>query len=210
MQHTPTLRAAFVIACFCSPVARAESVTTGKLAVVTNDAGRSPEAPPVAPRAALQNTRLPELELRDASLEDAAAFLSRASGVNIIVHPRAAQRRTKVTVSMRNVTLEEALRAITSAADAKYVVERRYIMITTRNDDSGDLTVKTYMVPQASMRGAEKSGAKAYLEQLGIPFPAGSSAVYKFGTGKLVVINTPANLGKLDKVIGALNGAAAE
>jgi hypothetical protein len=88
-------------------------------------------------------------------------------------------------------------------------VERRYIMIVTR-DDAGDMARRTYSIPQASMRGAEKAGAKEFLAKLGIPFPEAASATYNFATARLVVVNTPANLAKLDKIVAALNGNAVE
>lgn len=139
-------------------------------------------------------------------------------GVNIVLDGEAFGDigNTPITLRLTNVPLAEALRYTTSLAQLKYKTESHAVVVTPLSTPDADLYTQVYKVPPTflSMGGMASDGgagaadpfadpvasgggvvgtrrtAKSLLEEAGITFGAGSSAVYNAETGQLIVRNT--------------------
>lgn len=205
-------------------------------------------------REKLKSIVIPEIDFKDVPLEDAIEFLRRKSadldtmesdpsnkGVNLVVQPAAgpqdvveeAQGREnspRITLNLKNVPLEEALRYTTELAGRKYKVDSDGVEIVPLTDVGEDLLTKVYGVPpnflelagaygspdapddpfaapaegEAASDLAPRPTAKSTFEELGIEFPPGSSAFYNPETSQIVVRNTQSNMELLDTMFDSL------
>lgn len=151
----------------------------------------------------LEQTIIPEVDFRQASIKDVARFLSDRSNVNIVLRPEARKTRSTVSFKTRDMSAGQALRAVMKVTGLSYVIRGNVVIIGKR---FGVLETRTYAIPQTSMNDARSVGVRRYLEDLGVPFPEGASAHYEFGNGKLLVRNTASSLDKLDRIVRALGG----
>lgn len=143
----------------------------------------------------------------------------------------AAGANTPITISLQGIPLIEALRYVTSLAGLKYKVEPYAVAIVPVSTDTTTLIQKEYKVPpgfitrisnptgdagagltpaagsgDASRGGASIVGrldAKEFLQQNGVTFPEGSSAVYIAANSRLIVRNTQENLDLIDTLVSA-------
>jgi len=137
---------------------------------------------------------------------------------------------TKVTLSLNNVPLIEALRYLTELAGLKYKVEPFAVSIVPNSENTDDLLTKEYRVPPgfipantidtasaiptAGGSGSDmtkdriKGGKDAlqYLKSQNVPFPAGAFAQYVPAGSKLFVRNTQNNLDLIDTLVDAAMG----
>ncbi|MEX1120108.1 MAG: Amuc_1098 family type IV pilus outer membrane protein [Terrimicrobiaceae bacterium] len=135
---------------------------------------------------------------------------------------------TRITMSLTNVPLVEALRYLTELAKLKYKIEPFAVSIVPVTENTTDLVTKEYKVPpgfipsssasedggpiagpgasltDARIRG--RTNAKAYLESQQVPFPEGSFAQYVPAGSKLVVRNTPDALDLIDYLVDSSMG----
>lgn len=89
----------------------------------------------------LQQTIIPDIKFRSASIHDVLEYLRQASitysppmeeskkGVNIILNPKARSNRSTVTFSAKRISLEEVLRAVTNTSGLKTRIERNVIWV---------------------------------------------------------------------------------
>lgn len=184
--------------------------------------------------------RLPSVSFKDASVEEAIEFLrmkgrdldalesdSARQGVNLILKSGTAASTSKITLDLKDVPMEEALRYVTELAGMKYKVENNAVVIVPVADSTTEQFTRTYKVPPdflslgdaASTAGATaadpfaaptekpsstlaaRRGAKDILQAQGIPFPDGASAVYNPVTGQLTVKNTASNLDLVESAV---------
>lgn len=134
---------------------------------------------------------------------------------------------TRITLSLTNVPLIEALRYLTELSNLKYKIEPFAVSIVPTTDDTTDLVTKEYRVPPGFIPagGADTSGgftapganmtdariqgrtnARAYLESQSVPFPEGAFAQYVPAGSKLIVRNTPDALDLIDYLVDAAMG----
>ena len=124
---------------------------------------------------------------------------------------------TPITLRLTNVPIGEALRYTTSLAQLKYKVEPHAIVVVPLSTPDADLFTNVYIVPPTFLsvsEPSENSGAaaadpfadpveagggglagsrptaKSILEDAGITFGPGATAIYNPSTGQLIVKNT--------------------
>jgi general secretion pathway protein D len=137
---------------------------------------------------------------------------------------------TKITLSLSNVPLIEALRYLTELAGLKYKVEPFAVSIVPITENTDELLTKEYRVPPgfipAAAAGADSGtptagsptnvmnevrvpggkDAKKFLEGEGVPFPPDSFAQYVPAGSKLFVRNTQSALDLIDTLVDAAMG----
>ncbi len=124
---------------------------------------------------------------------------------------------TRVTLRLSNVPLAEALRYTTSLASLKYKVEPNAVLVVPISTPDKDLFTNVYVVPPtflstgagggggggaaaadpfadpvapSGLAAAARPTARTVLENAGISFPTGASAIYNKTSSQLIVRNT--------------------
>ncbi len=146
--------------------------------------------------------------------------------------PSVSPTDARITVSLTNIPLVEALRYVTQLAGLKFKVEPYAVSIVPINTPTDVLVTKEYKVrpgfigtkpaggggdalnPAGPPADATRNGtgiagrldAKEFLIAQGVPFPIGASATYLAGSSRLVVRNTQENLELVDTLIDASTG----
>jgi general secretion pathway protein D len=136
---------------------------------------------------------------------------------------------TRITMSLTNVPLIEALRYLTELASLKFKVEPFAVSIVPITENTTDLVTKEYKVPPGfipagtpdaggaiapsagqgdltTARIVGRTNAKTYLESQQVPFPTGATAQYVPAGSKLIVRNTPDALDLIDYLVDAAMG----
>ncbi len=137
---------------------------------------------------------------------------------------------TKITLSLSNVPLIEALRYLTELAGLKFKIEQYAVSIVPLSENIEDLVTKEYRVPagfipassgssdstpsagrsiSASVNESKISGrqnAMDYLQKEGVQFPAGAFAQYIPAGSRLIVRNTPDAIDFIDSLVDAAVG----
>jgi general secretion pathway protein D len=134
---------------------------------------------------------------------------------------------TRVTLSLTNVPLIEALRYLTELANLKFKIEPFAVSIVPSSAVTTDLVTKEYRVPPgfipqttgedtggflppgtdmtaARIRG--RSNALDYLKSQGVEFPEGAFAQYVPAGSKLIVRNSPDAIDLIDFLVDAAMG----
>ena len=142
--------------------------------------------------------------------------------------PSGGNADTRITLTLANVPLVEALRYLTELSGLKYKIEPYAVSIVPLTENTTDLVTKEYRVPpgfipataapvsDATTPGASidatgtrlgnRSNAQDYLLSQNIPFPAGSFAQYVPAGSKLIVRNTPDTIDLIDSLVDATVG----
>lgn len=143
--------------------------------------------------------------------------------------PPAASADTKITLSLANVPLIEALRYLTELAGLKFKIEQYAVSIVPLSENIEDLVTKEYRVPAgfipastgstdstpsagritASVNDSRLSGrqnAMDYLQKEGVQFPTGAFAQYIPAGSRLIVRNTPDAIDFIDSLVDAAVG----
>ena len=137
---------------------------------------------------------------------------------------------TKVTLSLTNVPLIEALRYLTELAGLKYKIEPYAVSIVPITENTTDLVTKKYRVPPGFIptsltagadlipspgsprsevtesRIGSRSNALDYLQSQGVSFPSGAFAQYVPASSELIVRNTPDAIDLIDSLVDAAVG----
>jgi len=136
---------------------------------------------------------------------------------------------TKITLSLNNVPLIEALRYLTELSGLKYKVEPFAVSIVPITENTDELLTKEYRVPPgfipsssgstedtSAVAGSSptikdaritgKTNANEFLKSQGVPFPAGAFAQYVPAGSKLIVRNTQNALDLIDTLVDAAMG----
>ena len=138
---------------------------------------------------------------------------------------------TKITLSLTNVPLIEALKYLTELAGLKYKVETYAVSIVPITENTDELLTKEYRVPpgfipanaaNAAGKSAPVAGktadamtevrvkggkdAQEFLKGEGVPFPPGAFAQYVPAGSKLFVRNTQNALDLIDTLVDAAMG----
>ncbi len=141
-----------------------------------------------------------------------------------------ASEDSRITLSLSNVPLIEAIRYLTELAGLKYKIEPYAVSIVPITENTEDLVTKEYRVPpgfipatsdttadaaptagapvtaggESRLKGRVK--AQEYLAGQGVPFPPGSFAQYTPAGSKLIVRNTPGAIDLIDSLVDAVQG----
>lgn len=139
-----------------------------------------------------------------------------------------------VTLSLRNIALIDAIKYITEVTGLKYQVEENVVVITPTDWITGKLLTKTYKVQpniaetimgaagggsaggaavgggaRMELGGAapvvERGDVKKFFVDAGVPFPEGTSIVYKPSLNLLIAKNTADNLESFERILASLN-----
>ena len=137
---------------------------------------------------------------------------------------------TKVTLSLTNVPLIEALRYLTELAGLKYKIEPYAVSIVPITENTTDLLTKKYRVPPGFIptsastgtdiipapgttrsevtetRIGSRTNALDYLQSQGVSFPSGAFAQYVPASSELIVRNTPDAIDLIDSLVDAAVG----
>ena len=137
----------------------------------------------------------------------------------------------KVSLSLRNVPLIEAVRYLTELSGLKYKIEPYAVLLVPITENTDELLTKEYRVKPnfiptdtesaepAPVAGAQAAGgnkerikggknATSYLKSQGIPFPEGAFAQYIPSGNKLIVRNTQNALDLIGVIVDGDMGAA--
>lgn len=119
----------------------------------------------------------------------------------------------KITISLTNVPLSDALRAVTRAAGLKVELASGTVAIVPANESAfveQDYAINTGLLEKnmgltinagAMSGGLANNNARLFLEQQGVSFPPGSDAYLIPNTNTLVVNNTAANQSLVKAVV---------
>jgi general secretion pathway protein D len=137
---------------------------------------------------------------------------------------------TKITLSLTNVPLIEALRYLTELARLKYKIEPYAVSIVPITEITTDLVTKKYRVPPGFIPASASTGADIppspgaaraevtetrigsrtnaldYLQSQGVSFPSGAFAQYVPASSELIVRNTPDAIDLIDSLVDAAVG----
>ncbi|HSJ02490.1 MAG TPA: hypothetical protein VK956_08560 [Verrucomicrobium sp.] len=190
---------------------------------------------------------LPRVQFEGASLEEALEFLRIKSrdfdtlerdptrkGMNIILKAGSAPSTARISLDLKDVPLEEALRYVTELAGMKYKLEPYAVMVVPLSDLGAEMYTRTFKVPSnfmsLAMESADdtapsakdpfhKEGGPALklkatsvdiLKSQGIQYPEGASAVFVAGTSQLIIRNTEANLHQVEAFVEKLTKLSEE
>jgi hypothetical protein len=171
----------------------------------------------------LRRIRIPNIQFEQATIEEAITFLRIKSrelddleadpdrkGINFILKlPK--DELGSITMSLSDVPLVVALKAITDLAGARYRLEPFAVIISSANDDNAELYTRVFqvrpdfapMMDEEPATEGDNSGsdflpkrvsAAEILEAQGVTFPEGASAFFNRTTSQLIVRNTAHNL----------------
>ncbi len=146
--------------------------------------------------------------------------------------PSGAADGKRVTVSLRDIPLVEALKYVTSLVNLKYRIDSNAVLILPIDAPTGDMITRSYPVNPGAIEtvlaqpgesggpagiGTDRgigSGAtltsvptqvKTYFEESGVKFPAGATLTYNPRTSKIIIHNTAENLETFEKILADLN-----
>ena len=191
------------------------------------------------------------LQQQSRTLESAEAQGDAQSGINIVLKlpatgaaapapaadefgeaapAAAAPSDSRITLSLTNVPLYEALRYVATLAGLKVKVEPFAVSIVPLSEPTDTLEQREFKVPPGFITGtgagetepavfagrggeeeegprlAARQGAKEFLESQGVEFPPGASANFIAGSSRLVVRNTAPNLDLIESLVDAAMG----
>ena len=132
-------------------------------------------------------------------------------GINIVLGTGGGVGDTPITLKLTNVPLSEALRYTANLAQLKYKVESHAVTVVPLSTPDSEMFTNKYTVPPTFLQagpsantpgtydpfapgdnvGTQRLSAKQVLENAGISFPTGATAIYNPGTSTLIVKNTP-------------------
>lgn len=133
-----------------------------------------------------------------------------------------------ITLTLRRISLLDAIKYITEVARLKYRIEENVVMITPENMPTGRIITRMYPVQPSILdviiekdegtqqqtgfveMGAKstqfkKADVKEFFERAGVPFPQGTSITYNPTISQLIVANTPENLEVFERILSRLN-----
>ncbi len=189
----------------------------------------------------LKDIMIPSLDFRDAAIEDVLLFLAEASRRNdagqdvdfLLVGMQFATGDSDITISIRDMSLYDALQFVVEMASLKFVVKPNIISVMPLNYvPVSEMVMETYaIIPEVgedleSAAGDGGGGADdlfgeasssesstAAMDVSGffssnVDFPEGASAIYHPRFHKLFVKNSPANIKGIEGILAELNEKA--
>ena len=174
--------------------------------------------------------QIPSLDFRDADIRDVVLFLTEtcrrqdSEGINILTLGMDEMMSGSITISIRDLSLFEALQYITEMASLKFEVQANAVAIMPVGYVApSDLQLVSYdVIPEVGQELENMSGDSGGgiddlfgdtsttsvggpIDVVGffsiVDWPQGSSAVYQPNFHKLFVKNTPKNLGQVEDIL---------
>ena len=145
------------------------------------------------------------IDFKDVELDYVLGFLSDATGVNIVLSSEIDTDEKRVTIKIRDMPLEEALRYILKSQDLIYRIEEDAVWVATKEElDNENVETRVYFLNQGVGRfveftGGTESGSeevktvKDVLENA-VDWPKDSKLSLDNRTGALIISNIPSNL----------------
>ena len=175
-------------------------------------------------RRKLDTIIIPALELRDATLREAVDFLKRKGAEMDTTEPEPARRgmsfvlkldkgdsppvpEARITLSLANVTLGEALRAVAAAAKVRCKVEPYAVTLVPLLEETGVLMTREWRIGRrlgamfVDQNAAGRINVKLVLSKAGLTFPEGATATFIPQKYLLVMRNTETNCERLDALV---------
>ena len=185
----------------------------------------------------LRTYRMPSIEFQGATVPEVIELLRLRSrdldpegrGIDFVLNIPDDLKSAQISLSLKDIPMEEVLRYVTEAASVSYRVEARAVVLTSMGEKNSAMVTRSYRVPPdfiqnsatnaaAPAPGADpfaqagapppggglsirRMGAKEFLEGRGIQFPEGSSASFSSGTSTLVVRNTVPNVELVESLV---------
>ena len=151
------------------------------------------------------------VDFKDVELDYVLGFLSEATGVNIVPSSAIDMQEKKVTIKIKDMPLEDALRYILKSQELIYRIEEDAVWIATKEElDNEKIDTRIYFLNQGIGRFAEFSATggegegtetvstevktvKDILEEA-VDWPKDAKLTLDDRTGSLIVSNIPSNL----------------
>lgn len=170
---------------------------------------------------------IPEINFTNAHLRDVIQYLSRVSGVNIILDETVlgsmdSEMDDRITISLKNIPLVEALKYILITKGMEYRIEDHAIWIA-RNVEDVEMITRMYQLPvgngvhrtlvyegetqQEQISGGttiETGGDITQLLREAVPFPPGAKLFLDPRTSTLIVTNTVSNHSLIEEVLKSI------
>ncbi len=162
-----------------------------------------------------------------AAADDWGGFGGEDLGAEMPMSGGAAAGVRDITLSLRRISMLNAIKYITEVANLKYRIEDSAVIITPIDAPVGNIITRMYPVqpsfmdvvvereaPAASddefqsMAGnvsVTKSDVKTFFEKAGVKFPAGASITYNSAISQLIVANTADNLETFERILQQIN-----
>ncbi|HSI16099.1 MAG TPA: von Willebrand factor type A domain-containing protein [Chthoniobacter sp.] len=123
----------------------------------------------------------------------------------------------RITVSLKDIPLGEALKYVTGLANLKYKVEPYAISVVPQTENTDPMITKEWKVPADLIPNAtdangtvDREVAKNWLAAQGLSFNGAASAVYIPKSSRLVVRNTQDQLDRVDNIVSTSVAEKAE
>lgn len=160
---------------------------------------------------------LPEVSLSGATLEEAIEYLRAKSrefdtkekieekkGLNIILAAGATPMTARITLDLKNVPMDEALRYVTELAGMRLKEEPYAVLIVPLTETSSDFFTRVYRVPPDFLGLDPGKSAMELLKETGVQFSENASAVFNTETSQLIVKNTQPNLDLIESFVQSI------
>jgi beta-lactamase regulating signal transducer with metallopeptidase domain len=168
---------------------------------------------------------IPEFELHEATVQDAAAILGQKSqemqpgerAVGVAVEIPAATKTLRITLALKNIPLLEAAHLVADLAGLQVVVRPGIVVLSTPpsagatsaapSDSTKNLVTKEWKVPtnlippKPGGDGVERQSTKEWLAGGGVHFDGDATAIYIEKSSRLIVRNTQDQLDRVDRLI---------
>ena len=121
-------------------------------------------------------------------------------GTSALAAAPATAANTRISLTLTNIPLLEALRYVAQQANLKVKVEPYAVSLLPYTENTDIFVTREFRVPpnffgpSAAQAANNHPDAETYLKSSGVQFPAGARATYLSGLGKLIVRNTQENI----------------
>ncbi len=99
----------------------------------------------------LEQVRIAELEFREAELPDVISVLVRESRINFVLLDPTGKARP-ITLSLRNIPLDEAIRYIAEAAGLRYRYDKHAVVFFALEEGEQLLETRAYAVESGALK----------------------------------------------------------
>ncbi|HEY3840375.1 MAG TPA: hypothetical protein VGL72_27575, partial [Bryobacteraceae bacterium] len=176
-------------------------------------------------RRKLERIIIPKLEFREATVSEALEFLKKRSveldddsppgdkGVNIVLKTgelpneipqlpgMGNPNETRITVSLTNIPLIEALKYVTGLANLKFRIEPYAVSVIPLSEPTDVLVTKEWKIPPDLIPNSSAPNAvKDWLIANGVSFNGAAAATYVAKSSRLIVRNTQDQLDLIDTI----------
>jgi len=165
------------------------------------------------------------VDFKDVGLDYVLGFLSDTTGVNIIPSTGIDMAEKNVSIKIKDMPLEEALRYILKSQDLVYRIEEDAVWVSTKDEISNEkIDTRVYFLNQGIGRFAEfstqagsianksESGSKSSeassevktvknILENSVDWPKDSKLTLDERTGALIISNTPSNLETIENLL---------